>query len=184
MSRDTQSACLAPVQSPTRQPSDPRGPIGALLRPHWRSRETGPMGQQVIDRHVVLAVRGKLRHDLSHSGRVRKHPVTDQQPCNRCCEGLRHAERHVPRMDRSAEGLRNDQLAIPRERELAGRQRAVLDIATSAGNEGVKAPGSSGMVDVSSTHHVGKSLEVIRVAHAADQHRRHRGRRATAQAAP
>ena len=72
-----------PVEPPGLEPLAPQLAVGALLGPHRRAREASGVGEQVLDRDVLLAVRGELRHDVGDPGRVAQQPVADQQPGDR-----------------------------------------------------------------------------------------------------
>ncbi len=122
-----------PVELPRAHPAHARRAVVPIGRPHRRVREAGRVEHHLLDRDRAFVVRGEL-------GEIRTDPLFEadlalgeERPHRARDERLRRREDAVAVVGaRGAERLRGDDLALECECDLAGRQEAVVDLATRA----------------------------------------------------
>ena len=101
-----------------------------------RAREARRVQHHLLDGDDVLAVRPELGHELGDAARHVDRALAHQDPHRRRDDRLRRREDHVARLGRGrAERDPHRELPVARERELARRKAAFVDLALRAGDQ-------------------------------------------------
>ena len=138
------------LEAGARLPVEPPGaePLEALLPAHGGgdvercAGEAALVDQELLDGDRSLPVVAPPVDDVGHRLIEREHPVGQLEPHRAGDERLRAGEDDVAGVVAGgAEGLEGDQLAVAGHRHLAGRQQALVDLASGPGHEGFERGG-------------------------------------------
>ena len=127
-----------PLELPRGQPLHPAARFDPVAIGHAGAGETSRVGEQVLNRHLALAVFRKGWHYIHHPGAALQQAITEQQPNRTSGNRLRARIDDEPAGGRRAVGAAGQELTAACHRYLARRQKPLVDFTTGPLKEAVQ----------------------------------------------